>query len=69
MGGICPSSYNVKKGSALKSRMDSMSGFELLWKIVTLVVVAVAAHCILRLRNMEDKSEERGKDCWQNIEF
>ena len=38
-------------------------------KIVIFHVVAVAAHCILRLRNMEDKSEERGKDSWQNIEF
>ena len=53
----------------LKSRMDVIFGFELLWKIAILHVVALAAYCILRTRNMEGKSKERGKDCWQSIKF
>ena len=45
--------------------MNTMFGFELLWKIVALHVVAMATHCILRMRNMEDKSEEKGKNLYR----
>ena len=53
----------------LKVKNGVMFGFELVWKMVILVVVAIATHCILRMRNVEDKSDETGKDCWQRIEF
>ena len=42
-----------------------MFGFELLWKIVVLHFVTIAMYCILRLKNMEEESEKRRKDCWQ----
>ena len=47
-----------------KSRMDSVFGFEILWKIVILHAIALSTHCILRLRNMENKAK-READNWQ----
>ena len=41
--------------------MDIMFGFELLWKIAILHVVAIAAHRILRLRNMTRQNPRERK--------